>query len=225
MRQAVADAFVEFTRPFEGMVLFMYADCLGLVTTGLGSLIDPVSTAVCLPWKHKDTGVFATEAEIVNAWEIVKGRSDLKLRGGMAYRGLTDLVLDQTAVDAMVQVRLRLNDSILGHRFAGFDDWPSDAQLGLHSMSWAMGASFKFPRFQAAVSADPPDFFGASVECKMSNGAPSRNHANQTLFINAGQVLDQGLDPETLYYPITLQPQPTQAAQPVVPKDPPDDAA
>ena len=31
MRQAVADAFVEFTRPFEGMVLFMYADCIGLV--------------------------------------------------------------------------------------------------------------------------------------------------------------------------------------------------
>ena len=201
MKQSVADAFIAFTTEFEGAVNFMYLDVLGLCTTGIGNLIDPMSMSLGLPWRHKASGELATRDEIAAAWRTVKARKDLAKLGGGHFRDVTDLVLNVLDVNALVQSKLAANDAALARRFPAFGDWPADAQLATHSMAWAMGTGFSFPRFEEAVTEDPPDFATAASQSKMSNGAPKRNAANIRMLLNAAEVLSQGLDPDVLYYP------------------------
>jgi hypothetical protein len=48
----------------------MYADVLGLITTGQGNLIDPKPAALALPWRNRD-GALASSAEISAEWDRI----------------------------------------------------------------------------------------------------------------------------------------------------------
>lgn len=201
MKQSVRDVFAEFSTRFEGRVPFMYLDVKGLVTTGIGNLIDPISLAITLPWMRKD-GTPATKAEIESEWRKVKALQSMRMRGGMAYGAVTNLRLNETAIDGLVTAKAAEMEANLVKRFPDFASWPADAQLGLLSMAWAMGPAFRFPKFQAACLA--MDFRKAAEECKMNEvgnpGLAPRNVANKQLFLNAARVLELG-DRETLHYP------------------------
>lgn len=200
MRQAAQDAFRKFTGDLEGAdVPFMYLDVKGLATTGNGNLIDPMSTALGLRWLHKATGIVATANEIADAWRTVKARKDLCQRGGMAYEDVTDLILDQAALDLLFVTRLRLNEGMLCQRFPYFAQLPADAQMAIHSMAWAMGAAFHYPNFVRAVN--DLDFATAALESHMRDGSYRRDKANLLMLLNADAVTRQGLDPEVLWWP------------------------
>jgi hypothetical protein len=49
MQASVRAAWCDFNRSLEGWVSWMYLDVEGLVTTGMGNLIDPVEAAFPLP--------------------------------------------------------------------------------------------------------------------------------------------------------------------------------
>ena len=49
MRESVRRGFIGFSAPFEGRLHYMYLDVKGLVTTGVGNLIDSVGAAQALP--------------------------------------------------------------------------------------------------------------------------------------------------------------------------------
>jgi GH24 family phage-related lysozyme (muramidase) len=51
MFSSVQSAFRSFTEQFEGCVSFMYLDVKGLVTVGIGNLVDPVGVAQALPFR------------------------------------------------------------------------------------------------------------------------------------------------------------------------------
>jgi GH24 family phage-related lysozyme (muramidase) len=70
MKTAVAAIFPTFTERFEGHCTFLYCDVKGLVTTGRGNLVDPMSLALPLPWQID--GSPATEAQVVDAWRPSK---------------------------------------------------------------------------------------------------------------------------------------------------------
>lgn len=203
MRQAVLDNFRKFTDPLEGTVDFMYLDqhrdaagnLAPLVTTGIGNLIDPIPAALRLRWSVRRRTNYANTLEIMNAWTTVKKRVDLALHGGMAYKGLTNLYLEPAELDRLFLSRLNANEAILKGRFKGWDTFPADAQMGIHSMAWAMGANFNFPKFQTACG--KLDWVTAANECKISNGAKARNDANKALFLAAATTPD----PETLHWP------------------------
>src|SRR4029453_7562541 len=61
---SIRDGFLAFSRPLEGRVPWMYLDIKGLVTTGVGNLIDPVGLASKLPFVHKGDGSPASEVDI-----------------------------------------------------------------------------------------------------------------------------------------------------------------
>jgi GH24 family phage-related lysozyme (muramidase) len=192
MRKVVADSFLDWNIPFEGLTTWMYLDIKGLVTTGVGNLIDPVSAAVALPWRRAG-GALASDQEKRDGWALVKARQDLKSYGGSAFRAACPLYLDRSAVDALVRVRLFANDALLRQRFPGFDAWPADAQLAAHSMAWGMGAGgfTGFPRFSAAAQAQ--DWVTCAKECRMQpdvGGLKRRNDANQALFLAAATAAD-----------------------------------
>ena len=186
MRPVVRPAFVPFIEQFEGRTNWMYLDVKGLVTTGIGNLIDPYSAAKNLPWIL--SGMTATGPQIAQAWLTVKGRQDLKLHGGGAFKGLTSLRLGWDAVAALDDATLTDMDAVLCAHFAGYEDYPADAQLGLLSMAWGLGPHFNFPKFHAACEAG--DWTTASQECHESNANPLRNAANQELFLLAGKTSD-----------------------------------
>lgn len=203
MYDSVRSNWQKFSSKFEGYLPFMYLDVKGLVTTGMGNLIDPLPQAQALPWRKPD-GSFASPNEIGAAWSLVKGRQDMKMKGGGAFSGISDLRLDQAGIQQLINGKLDNNDKILLGRFPGMVSWPADAQMGVHSMAWAMGANFHFPKFEAAVNSLVPDFKEAAIQSHMNDvgnpGLVPRNAANVQLFNNAQYTLDNGLPHDVLQW-------------------------
>ena len=191
MHASVADAWYAFNAQFEGALNFMYLDVKGLVTTGVGNLIDPISSALGLPWKNPD-GSRASQAAIRTAWESVKSKQGWRLRGGVIYGSLTTIRLDWPDVEALVRSKLRNIELDIVARFPAFDAWPADAQMAILSMAWAMGPFFNFPRF--ADAARRQDFATCADECAISTvgnpGVAPRNRANARLFRHAANAVE-----------------------------------
>lgn len=191
---AVEEIFLRWNWQYEGLAFCMYADILGLVTTGVGNLL-PLEVALILPWKHPD-GSDASEGEIREAWETIDHNMEAARRGAAYACTLTDLRLSREAVEALVQDRLEQNAEVLVKRFPDFPDWPADAQLAVLSMAWAMGAGFNFPKFEALINAG--DFAGAAAESKIKEagnpGVVPRNAENKRLLLAAAQKAANGGD-------------------------------
>lgn len=208
MKPPVRAAWRRFNDPIEDVIPWMYQDKRGLITTGVGNLIDPVSTATPLPWMLGDR--LATADEIRAEWQRVKDDKTLAQKGALAARHVTKLRLDPAGIDAIVTQRLLSNEQIVrsSHIFAGWDDFPADAQLAVLSMSWALGPSFAghWPRFGAACHAMAFDVAGG--ECKIDEtgnpGVEPRNDANRLCFANAAKVMARGLDRGVLHWPVSI---------------------
>jgi hypothetical protein len=213
MHPSVRAAFRAFNEPFEGVVPWMYLDVKGLVTVGVGNLVDPVELAVQLPFRlraNPDTA--ASPEQIAEEWRRIKSSPGLSKAGYRACEPLTQLTLDDAGIDALIAQRLIANEPVLKTypSFREFDSWPADAQLGLLSMAWALGPGgpVGFPHF--ATACGNQDFAEAAANCAISeNGNPGvapRNRANRTLFRNAAVVVAGGsaYDPAALSYPTVL---------------------
>jgi hypothetical protein len=173
----------------------MYLDIKGLVTTGMGNLIDPVDAAVRLTWRSPD-GTVATPDLVHQEWTRIKTNLRLAHQGAQAARRVATLHLDDADIEALILAKLDHDEEILkaNPAFADFDDWPADAQLGLLSMGWAMGPGFgpRFPHFSCACAAG--DFATAAQDCAISTagnpGVASRNAANRQAFLFAATAAD-----------------------------------
>lgn len=209
MRASVRAAFLPYTKPLEGVIRWMYLDVAGLVTTGIGNLIDSIPDAQAIPWRRAD-GSLASSLEVADAWRLVKSHQELAPFGGgsSAFSRLTSLRLDDAALDFVVGQRLATNESILSSRFPMWDAFPADAQLAFHSHAWANGPKFRFPKLVAAANANPPDWATAAHESHSDDthnpGLVPRNKAEWVLFNNADAVQAQGLDAEPVRFPADL---------------------
>lgn len=203
MYQSVRDYFNTFQSKYEGYLSFMYLDVKGLVTTGMGNLIDPIDTALGLPWVHKSDGSPASQDEIVAEWNTVKNRTDLASHGGGSFSSVTSLKLNDDSIQNLIVSRAESDEAYLKDRFSDWDSWPADAQLGVLSMAWAMGPGFHFPKFEAAAIAQ--DWETAAKESHIDTtgnpGVIPRNADNLTLFENAAAVAQSKADPSILYFP------------------------
>lgn len=206
MHPIVKSVFSNFTAKFEGSINHMYLDVLGLVTVARGNLIDPITMALGLPFERG--GVRVSRDEIAAEWRTVKARQDLAKVGARSFKSITSLRLSTKGINDLVISKLLETEAYLKKRFPEFDTWPADAQLGVLSMAWAMGAGFKFKTFEAAVL--KRDFAAAAAACKMNEtgnpGLIPRNAANKLLFLNAARVLEspEAYKIETLYWPDRL---------------------
>jgi len=226
MYPSVNAAFVPFSTAFEGSVPWMYVDQKGLVTTGIGNLIDPVENALRLPWTHGVGGPAATPEEVMAAFKKVKTQGQPGSGGG-TQGGLTDLRLTEDGVHQLVGMKLTDNEQWLRQAIPQWDSLHADAQLGLLSMAWALGPGFPagYPKFMAAINAVAPDYRTAALESWMKDtkdgwvphsfsddvsahppnanaGLRPRNLANRQLFLNAAAAQDQGIDPAELVWDV-----------------------
>lgn len=208
-------AWHEFSAPLEGRVYSMYCDIRGLVTTGVGLLIDPMWSALQLPWRVHDPGTtpappdakLATRKQIETAWRDIKANSGRlsKLHWKYAARRNT-LRLSERDVDEIVKRKLFDFESYMAARhFPSWSDFPADAQLAICSMAWACGpgfpATFKnFTRF--ATKQDWPNAaLCAKIREAGNPGIVPRNRHNQTCFANAATVIANGMDRDVLHWP------------------------
>ncbi len=195
MQSAVRSAWRRFNEPLEGLTNWMYLDIKGLVTTGMGNLIDPVEAALRLTW-HTADGAIATPDAVRREWRRIKTDLPLAHLGAQAARRVATLYLDEADIDTLIFAKLDHDEAILkaNPAFADFDDWPADAQLGLLSMGWAMGPGFgaRFPHFSTACAAG--DFATAAKDCTISTignpGVARRNVANRQAFLLAATARD-----------------------------------
>jgi len=208
MFPSVRSYFRAFNEPFEGAIPYMYLDVKGLVTVGVGNLIDPVELATDLPFRFKNQPERrASPAQIEAEWHKLKSDPSLATRGHHACAALTELELGNDAIENLINHRLATNEALLKNQeaFHDFEDWPADAQLALLSMAWAMGPDgFRtFPNFRAACQ--KMDFETAAKESRLDEagnpGLIPRNQANFTLLSNASIVQTENIQRSSLYYP------------------------
>lgn len=216
MYSNVRNEFRAFNNKFEGTIHHMYLDVKGLVTIGVGNLIDSSSIAMTLPFQYKN-GKRATKEEIKQEWDKIKLMQDKKGIGGGKFGIFTTLFLNEIAISKLVKNRLDSNERVLLSRpqYKEFERWPADAQLALLSMAWAAGAA-KFDNwrnFKAACI--DMDFDTVAEESRMiEKGQPKefkeRNKLTHFLFKNAAAVIAsesagfREFQRSVLYYPAIL---------------------
>lgn len=220
LRDSVRAIWTEFNEPLEARLPFMYLDVKGLVSTGLGNLIDATGPPPLRPPNDSERVashqiarrlLWLTESEeeasgedVDAEWDQIKARLDQARFGGGTFRQFATLHLSDEEIDRLVFDKLDEMEGVLRRRppFAGFDDFPADAQLGLLSMSWGMGPAFNFPKFQGFVAAG--DWAQAATECRFLpeiGTIVERNDRDQRLFTNAAAVVEQELDEDVLIWP------------------------
>lgn len=213
----IADNLDDWRRlntPFEGRVPCMYLDVKGLVTCGVGNLIDPVDRALRLRWRHGVDGPYADPQTVRDAWRVVK-QCGMAHRGWRAYAlGLNDLRLDDAEIDRLVQSALFANERYLVERHVPHDEWiswPADAQMFALSMAWALGAGWpaKPDRHELWSLMRARRWLEARAVCGLREdnnaGVKPRNVANRRMLKNAAVVDETGSDPDVLHWPRELE--------------------
>lgn len=227
MHRSVRDAFVPFSAGFEGVVPWLYADVLGLITVGIGNLVDPVDAALALPFVRPD-GTPATRDEIRAAWHAVKSRPELAQQGHRVAARHTTIRLTPQGIHDLVIRKLDANHAALAKQYPEIEQWPADAQLATHSMAWACGPAFGVPgaagRFiHLATALRERDFETAARECMMREagnpGIVPRNRANRILYRNAAHSQSFQLDPSELFYPHELLTTDSEPHTPIPPTE------
>ncbi len=232
MKTSAINYFVTFSSGFEGVFTWPYLDIKGLVTTGIGDLIDPAQYALSIPFARAD-GTPASQSEIAAAWMAVKsvscwaeharpaGMPDHKCPwegtnrpclahwGAGAAKSYTSIRLTDEGVQHVVLRKAAAMEERLRERFPTWDAWPADAQLATMSVSWACGENFNFPALAAAMNAH--DFARAAATCTINAaqnpGIPRRNAANRILYRNAACVMRmEAAAADELFYPRELWP-------------------
>jgi hypothetical protein len=211
-RASVIDSFVSWSTPLEGYTDYLYTDAEGLVTTGMGNLVDsmaagqtmhvncghgtskpcgqaaPTAMARSLPWSGD---IAADWVKIKTAWPGVQST---------ACKGITSARLSADAVRALVSSKLRAMEPFL-MQLPGFAQAPADAQLAVYSMAWAMGPGFAKTWIAFRTAFGVGDYASAAAQSHMQGvGIDIRNLANKLLLTNAALVKSLGLDPDHLYY-------------------------
>lgn len=213
---ATYEQYHAFSAPLEGRVATMYCDCLGLITTGVGNLINTLPQALALPWLLAD-GSKADQADVANDWH--KLHDNARYYAKYAWRVYAKLMLchlSDAAIDDLCERQLASNEAIIKKRFPDFDTYPADAQLAMHSMAWAVGAGFtvKFPNLARCI--DRQDWEAAVGACKIREegnpGVVPRNAKNRFCFHNAALVKAEGLGTSELYWPAVVPSLNAQAA-------------
>jgi GH24 family phage-related lysozyme (muramidase) len=209
MRASVAEAFPEFTKDLEGGLNYLYLDKLGFPTTGYGNLVNTQTSVCALPWKRPD-GSLATRDEIIAEWATIRALIGQRNPhgvlwtdcGGVIFAQFTTIRLDADGVAGLVRRTIEADEDAMKRRYSDWETWPACAQMACMSLAWACGANYDFPKMDRALA--NRDFAEASREIDMTamhnpgNDLRRRNHANETLMLNASRVESFDLDPDLL---------------------------
>jgi hypothetical protein len=184
----------------EGNVPYMYLDSLGLVTVGIGFMIDPIEKYIDV-WGgrfRKADGRAATRDDVLAEAHRLKEPDMQKLKGAhLNFKDGAQVFLLASAVKPGVTEKLRdkeraLKSAPFNEFFANFDDFPPDAQMGLLSTAYGFLRD-KTPEEQAFNRACKGlDWHGAAQSGRWTGWRPEKQRGHQLMFENAQVEKDRG---------------------------------
>ncbi len=216
---------------FEGYVRQMYLDDRGLVSTGVGYLIDSVDDAARLQWVRiaadgRSDGPSASRKEVEEEWKRVKTQQQWKGIGGGNFIAkaratqppIITLQMAATEVDrtfmAMLNGLERTMKETPGGFFQDYENFPADAQLGILSHLWANGANNLHKRWPNFCRLCKERKWREIIETKhyrWKNIRKDRDQAMIRVFTNAANLEDANakgfsFDAALVYYPQLILP-------------------
>lgn len=217
MHSTAKNYAIEFLKEHEALVLCMYLDILGLMTTGIGDLIDTKTSDFAsaqtevskFTWHRVKDNVVATAAEIEAEWKNIKAliakSVHLKMNGKIfetwAKEQNPPLVTLQLNEEEYLKNNFltkveRFEKSIKrtpNDYFKDFDDFPADAQLGIISIAWGNGEFFAYGgwrNFRELAKAQDWQKIVDDKQYKWQNINQGREIATEKLFKNAANVVE-----------------------------------
>ncbi len=198
MYPSAKDQILDHLSIFEGVVPYMYLDVRGLVTVGVGNLLDPLSTygKKVRFYRLSDRG-FATEAEVKAEFAFVKSKV---VPGGntpqsgwaryTAFESVTKLRVYPEDIQAAVLTSVASQEKwIVSQLGRDYDTLPADVQVVLIQMGYAGSLKARMP--QLAPFLKKRDYLGARRFAYLSNpqnglrGYEDYNAAFRMMMMNA----------------------------------------
>ncbi len=142
MHTSVLPKLRQFLAKYEGICSFMYLDKRqpkGLVTTGIGNLIDPKSLVHSYRWIRRSDKRPASRNEVEQEWDRIKALQKHKLRGGGYFEQFTRLKLAPGEIDRIFTQKANQFDKNLKRIFPKWDTFPAEAQFAMLIHAWANG--------------------------------------------------------------------------------------
>lgn len=172
-----------FTAPFEGIVPHLYLDSGGLLTCGVGFLVEDERELRRLPWSPNVQAAVADARAVKDTLHVEPGQL-WHARAASAYRPLCSARLSEASMHAIFA------DKVLAFRRAidpawKLTNWPEPVQLALVDMAYNLGVGGlnKYRRLQMAVFAR--QWHVAADECARRGIQAARNEATRRLFLSA----------------------------------------
>jgi GH24 family phage-related lysozyme (muramidase) len=189
MHASVLPALRSFLGTHEGVCNFMYLDTRGLVTTGIGNLIDPRNRAYAYSWLRNSDNAVATRAEVNAEWDQIKHRQADRVRGGLYFRQFATLHLTDAELQRIFNLKATQFDTSLARIFPQWATYPADAQLAMLVHAWALGTGrlrSGWPRYTASCTRR--DWRAASTECEWRGMNQQRLRGMREMFQNAAAL-------------------------------------
>lgn len=148
---------------FEDHVTYMYLDCEGLVTVGLGHQIQKAENAVKMTFRYRNQPGDVDVADIKTAYDAVMN-SGLKCKHHTRFEKLAaidsriefDLDLDLNEIERMFDEDVRGFLKELNDKYHDFETYPASAQYGMLDLIYNIGnVGFfepNFPKFREALA-------------------------------------------------------------------------
>ncbi len=224
MHASAMGQIIEYLAYFEGSsksapITWMYLDERGLVSTGVGILIDDPKDPMAVIkrkvkfYKKSDNGEAsaqeATDAEIRAEYDKVKDKAEPdpdrpgELRPKAAYKSfkafesITDLRIRIAEVGGSAMKMVSAIDGSLRRQFgAPYDTWPADVQVTIMQMAYGGGLDVRMKEGKLGPLLTNRDWYGARVYTYLSNprsgqrGYIKYNRAFEFLMIN-GWIVEQ----------------------------------
>ena len=209
MHKSVRQKLPEFLKRYEGKYNHMYLDKKGLVTIGIGFLIDPVDEALKLQYRTKGGGTVGN-AEVKAEWEKVKERKDLINKGGPAFASITTLELSDQGIRTLfikkseAAAKWYVNNAVAKKYYGEFNSWPADAQMALLGIAWGIAPIPQFGWRALPEACKREDWMKAAEECRIKDAPVGRNRGHKLMFQNAYYVRENKSDISKLWWPSQL---------------------
>jgi hypothetical protein len=229
------DEFWSFTEPLEGGYpavdcMFLVQDlqvatAMGITFTNKANRNAGLAMAKALEWVYKpghgQAGQFCSSADIERDYDAVLDKEDIGRKGPghlPEWKAATNCRITLEGLKRAVRRKIIGNINYIKtqrpdepHRgkenryFGDFDTFPADAQLCIASLTWANGAAFHYPSFQAACRA--AKWFDAAKECTFKNKENTlqkREDQQKLMMHNAGCAALGVANPDVLHFPTKL---------------------
>jgi GH24 family phage-related lysozyme (muramidase) len=170
------DTYAPDAPTWEGSIDHMYLDTRGNVTVGVGTRLSNADAAADLAFRHRDTDVLASRAEIRAEYDVIRDLESGEDFAASYYEPFTTLYLPDEEIEPLVYEHMRGDFDALLAVFPYFGNYPQAVQIALWDMSYNLGVGGlkrKFPKFCQAIRDE--DWEVAAAESHREGIADERN--------------------------------------------------